>query len=477
MNGPVPDGQRLNVGHLAARIARFAAEFDSQDLTDELYRAVARSVLDTHAVAVAGWDEPATRGVRKYVMASGVPFRQYTGQVAMGARLWGEPNVLPPEFAALLNGVAAHVLDYDDVSSPMRGHPSVALWPALLALAESRDSSGARLCSAFAVGFEVIVKLSNGMAQPHYAKGWHSTSAIGTIGAAVACSHLLGLTVAEIGHAVGLAVAQTAGTRQNFGSDAKSFQAGNCNAAAVRAALLAEAGVTAGDGALGGHGGYVDLYGGQIDQVATELLTLGERQLELLRSGVEVKKYPMCYAAHRALDGILELQTGNSFDLTEVRHIQVTSSRGALTPLIHHRPKTGLEAKFSMEYGMAAALSDGHVSLSSFTDEAVARPSVQSLLTKVEAREEGEALFPRWTKVTVEMNSGVCVEKRVDVLRGSALQPLDDRELITKAEDCYRHSGSSLRATTVFQAACALRTTSARDFTAILSAEALPSTA
>ena len=231
----------------AHRIAAFAAGFDPASLTLADVAGAARSLLDTHAVAIAGWNEPTSLRLRRYLAGA--------ASAPPGASLWREQGgQADAEQAALANGVAAHVLDYDDVSSPMRGHPSVALWPALVALGEQRGLPGARLASAYAVGFEIIVKLARGMAQPHYAQGWHSTSGLGTLGCAAACSHLLGLDAQATAHALGIAVAQTAGTRQNFGSDTKSFQAGHANMAGLRAALLADTGYRAGAAAWDSRG-------------------------------------------------------------------------------------------------------------------------------------------------------------------------------------------------------------------------------
>ena len=360
------------------------------------------------------------------------------------ARLWrGGRGSL--EGAALANGVAAHVLDYDDVSSPMRGHPGVAIWPALLALGDARKVSGGQLASAFVVGFEVIVKLSRAMAVKHYARGWHSTSSIGAIGAAVACAHLLRLDAARTISAIGLAVAQTAGARQNFGTDAKSFQAGQANAAALRAALLAETGFSASPAALDGGVGYVNLYGTGED-LSGQLGELGDAPLEIERSGVEVKKYPLCYATHRMLDGLLDLRAAHRLTLADVAGVDIRVSRDGLAPLIHHRPRSGLEAKFSMEYAAAAALLDGNVKLSSFLDSAVMRPEIQTFLPKVTASEEGETLMPRWAEVAVRCNDGTTLTVRVESLRGSTEKPLSSDEFLRKIQDCYDFGGCRIDA-------------------------------
>ncbi|QET06136.1 MmgE/PrpD family protein [Cupriavidus pauculus] len=428
-------------GGAARRIAEFASGFGAHDLDPGLLEAVGRAFIDTYGVGLAGRNEPPAVKARRYarVAAGGDAWH---ASLANSARCWGDGERLPVELAALVNGVAAHVLDYDDVTSPMRGHPSVALLPALVALGESLDADGAALAAAYVVGFEVICKLSRAYAVHHYAKGWHSTSSIGTIAAAVACAHLLKLDVPGIVHAIGLAVAQTAGTRANFGTDAKSFQAGQCNAAALRAALLAKEGFDAAPGALDGQFGYTALYADEAS-LDDELATLGHGTLELLRSGIEVKKYPLCYATHRAIDGMLDLRAEHALTLGDIETVAIFTSAGALTPLIHHRPQTGLEAKFSLEYAMVAALLDGHVTLASFTDDAVQRPAAQAALSRVTGQSSADGqVFPRWTHIDLTLRNGRRLSRRVDSLRGSAALPLSAAELKSKFDDCLAWGGA-----------------------------------
>lgn len=443
------------------QIAEFAAGFGAGQLTPALREAVGRAFLDTYAVGLAGRHEAAAQRALRYVRAAAGG--RWQGPAASTAHAWGSAEPLPLELAALWNGVAAHVLDYDDVTSPLRGHPSVAMLPALLALGEAMDASADALAAAYVVGFEVICKLSLAFAVEHYARGWHSTSSIGTIGAAVACARLLGLDARQIANAIGLAVAQAAGARANFGTDAKSFQAGQCNAAGLRAALLAREGFDASPHALDGAFGYLALYtdGGDL---APHLLGLGQAPLELERSGIEVKKYPLCYATHRTLDGVLDLRAEHGLRLADVAAVQIRTSAGALTPLIHHRPRTGLEAKFSLEYAVVSALLDGYVGLASFTDDAVRRPEAQVALPRVTgASAEDGPVFPRWTEIRIALQDGRQIDRRVTLLRGSAQAPLDLAELRVKVEDCLRWGRVDADIDTLFDRALHLDRVSVRD--------------
>lgn len=413
------------------QIARFSAAFDPAQLSTAAQRSVGRAIIDTVGIALAAAGDPTSATAWRYVRAEAA---------APAARAWTHPESASLAGAAFYNGVAAHVLDFDDVSSTLRGHPSVVMLPALLALGQARDLPGRRLVAAYAVGLEVMVKIARAMVSDHYARGWHATTTIGVLGAAAACSHLLGLSAGQTAHAIGLAFAQSSGSRASFGTMAKSFQTGHCNASALRAALLAEAGMDAAPDALDGPQGFTTLYGNG-ESLAGELATLGHEPLELLASGLEIKKYPMCYAAHRAIDGMLDLRREHALQPGQIEAIHVESNYRAMVPLIHPRPQTGLEAKFSMPYAMAAAALDGQVRLASFTDAAVQRPAVRALMEHVTTHEAQGPAAPRWNIVRVALRDGTAVQKEVRVLRGSHQSPLSDTELADKWADCLDFGG------------------------------------
>ena len=432
------------------RVASFVTGFDPASLADAEMRLVARSWFDTMVVALAGRRESASQRAQAY---SAAQFGLGPRGSLPHARLWGEPVGAAPEVAALLNGVAGHVLDYDDVTTPMRGHPSIGLWPTLLALGDARDLGAERLASAYVVGFEVMCKLARTIGSKQYARGWHSTPSIGVLGATAAAAHLLSLNDTQTVQALGLAVAMSSGTRQNFGTDAKAFQAGHCGASATRAVLMAEGGFDASADALDGPHGYTALYA-QGEDLEKALLSLGEGRRELLRSGLEVKQYPTCYAAHHTLDAVLALRRELRLSLDTVQAIDIETSRGALAPLIHHRPTTGLQAKFSLEYAVAAALADGGVRLSSFDDAAVRRPEIVAFMPRVRTREAPSGnLEPRYAEISMRLKDGRTLRHRAESQHGSAGDPLTDDELIAKGADCIAHAGRDLDARALFASA------------------------
>lgn len=421
-----------NVSDTASRrIARFSTGFDPSALPPAAITQVGRAIIDTVGIAIAAVREEASEIALRFAREEGGCGRAST---------WACPEAVPLYGAAFYNGVAAHVLDFDDVNSPLRGHPTIAMLPALLALAETRGINGRRLASAYTVGLEVMVKIARAMVSDHYAKGWHATTTIGLMGATAACAHLLGLSEQQTVHALGLALAQCSGSRASFGFMAKSFQTGHCNTSALRAVLLAEAGMDAPADALDGKQGFTALYGNG-EPLAEALAGLGDAPLEILASGLEIKKYPMCYAAHRSIDGMLDLRSEHGFRAEDIAAIHVKSNRRAMVPLIHPQAQTGLEAKFSMPYAMAAAALDGHVKLSSFTDEAVQRPEIRRLMSVVTMEEDEGPVTPRWNIVTVTLKDGTRHEKEIRILRGSHESPLTEAQLLEKWLDCVEYGG------------------------------------
>lgn len=415
------------------QIAEFVTGFDTDSLSDERIHTVARAFLDTYAVAIAGQREPASQHVLHYARQQGQP-GEWAGSV------WATGERLPIESAALVNGTMGHVLDYDDLTSPLRAHMSVALLPLLVALAEVTGATGHQLSAAYVVGFEVACKLALPMVSEHYAKGWHSTLSVGVLGATASGAHLLGLSAEQTVNALGLAVAQASGTRENFGTMTKSFQAGQCGSAAARALALARLGFTASPSAIDGPSGYLTLYA-QDEDIRSSLDQLGTEPFELELCGSDVKKYPLCYATHRVIDGLLDLRAEHGFSLADVSGVEIKTNYHGLEPLLHHHPQTGLEAKFSIEYAVAAAIEDGQVVLSSFEDARVLRPHIQAFFPMVRSFEANGPAMPRWASIILTLIDGRVLTKRVDQLRGGVELPLTDVQLGDKVRDCFAFAG------------------------------------
>jgi 2-methylcitrate dehydratase PrpD len=341
------------------------------------------------------------------------------------AMLWGTGERVSAELAALVNGTAAHALDFDDVSWALNGHPTVPLLPAVFAAAEKSGASGADFLRAYVAGFEVEARLGQALGLGHYEKGWHATATLGVFGAAAAAGILLGLDAKQLRRAFGIAGSRAAGSRANFGTDTKPLHAGLAARAGLEAAELAKLGVSAREDIVEAHLGLADLYAGR----RPALPELGS-PFALEQPGLELKPYPSCRFTHRTIDLVLAL--GEKHAERKLQSLEIATDPLGLKILIYPIPHTGLEAKFSLQYCAAVAWLDGWPGLAAFSDERAARHDVQTLLQRVTVREapgpeeELDAWFADGTHVRLASRHA----------RGSPDLPLGDWERLEKVHGC-----------------------------------------
>jgi 2-methylcitrate dehydratase PrpD len=221
---------------LTRALAEQARTLSFGDIPEEIRTWARQCVLDYIACGIAGSSDELT----KILVAE---LREQGGRES--ATLFGHAGRLPAASAALINGAAAHALDFDDVNLAMPGHPSVAILPALLALAEECGASGQQVLTAFVAGYELQCRVGRVLAPGHYdGLGFHATATIGSFGAAAACSHLLGLGQEKFVTALGIAGTQAAGLKSMFGTMCKPLHAGKASYHGLVAAKLAHRGFT-----------------------------------------------------------------------------------------------------------------------------------------------------------------------------------------------------------------------------------------
>ena len=354
---------------LTHALGAFIADLRFAAIPGEALSVVHTGVADTVATMIAGSVEDPPNILHAVL-------KPPTGDASL--YLTG-PRVPAPE-AAWINGTAAHALDFDDVA--LRGHPSTVLVPAILAEGEAMRASGAQLATAYVAGYEVWAELAGRDPDQHHQKGWHPTGIFGPIGAAAACAALRGLDADKAATAIALGASHSAGLVANFGTMTKPYHAGRAAHAGVMAARLADAGFTASADALEHPLGFLAAVSPHARADRTSPANVG-RAWQILKQGLSVKKYPLCYCTHRALDGMLDLIGTHKVVPEEVASITVSTSRRNTTILRNARPQTGLEAKFSMQFAMASAIVAGRAGLGELTDAFVRRADVQGLLAKV----------------------------------------------------------------------------------------------
>lgn len=420
---------------LTEAVSEFVVHSDTSTLPEAALGLAERALLDTVGVALAATSDPTVAAM----------------WAALGQRLPPGPSSVltqqrrtQPHDAALLNGTAAHALDYDDVVDDLIGHPSSVLIPTALASAEESGASGGELLHAYCVGYQVENALAAGLSiDRHYARGWHSTATLGVVAATATAARLLGLDTTQVRHALGIAGSLAGGSRRNFGTMTKPLHAGLAATHGIQACLLALSDFTADPEHLEAPLGYFALYGEEVGLEASLRMLQGPWLLD--RRGLNVKRFPCCYYAHRAAGAALHL-AHDALEVADVEDVVVTVQPGGLAPLIHHTPLTGLQGKFSLEYIVAACLLDRELTLGSFTDSSVRRDSAQRLLSVVRVEESDVPAVgpPQWeggyAAVRVRTRHGDCLGRRLDIPPGHALAPLSEQELTDKFGDCLSFS-------------------------------------
>jgi aconitate decarboxylase len=420
------------VTDLTAALARFvcAPPFDS--VPGDVAGTIRNGFIDTMATLIAGRDEPVVAILRKHAGAR-------IGTHGEASVLLG-PGRAAAADAALINGTAAHALDYDDVA--LGGHPSTVLVPALLAEGEATGASGAQLMRAYLVGYEVWAELIARDADPHHEKGWHPTGVFGTVAAAAAVAALRQVSLDVARMALALSGSLAGGLVANFGTMTKPYHAGRAASAGVEAVRLAMLGMTASPDAFEHHAGFLAAISPRLRLDLERPVDLRADNLRMREAGLSIKQYPICYATHRVIDGVIDAARREQVEAQDVDSVHAQIGRTQASMLRNHSPQTGLEAKFSLEFAVASALVARSVGLRQLTDGFVASPEVQDAMRKVRVDTLDsvcpiEPMFSYADRVRIHCRDGRVVDTGdIRFAKGSARLPLTDDELRHKFIDC-----------------------------------------
>lgn len=330
------------------------------------------------------------------------------------ATIVGRNIRLPSASAALVNGASSHALDFDDVNLAMPGHPSVAILPALLALAEERGSSGADMLAAFVAGYELQCRVGRMIAPGHYdVVGFHSTATVGSFGSAAACAHLLGLDAQRFVTALGIAGTQAAGLKSMFGTMCKPLHAGKAAYNGLLAAKLASRGFTSRTDVLECAQGFARTHSPDFHPERALEVPLGEWYI---RSNL-FKYHAACYMTHAPIEAARKLREQHGVTPDRVARIRLRLDEASDRICNIPKPRTGLEAKFSLRLTTAMGLAGVDTGrLATYSEVVAADPVLVELRDKVEFEfchdmpntlAELELRLTDGTRVTAQHDSGV----------------------------------------------------------------------
>ena len=425
---------------LTEAVARFINEKSAADFPADTLDKAKKVIVDTLAVILAGVSSEVEEPLMRYFEMSADSGK---------SPVLGTTRRAGVEMSALINGTFGHALDFDDVLSMMPAHPSAIIVAALIADLEHHPLDGQAFIEAYVIGVEAGAKIAQGITVGHYGRGFHGTGTLGTFSALAALAKAYRCDIATTRTAFGIASSMASGVRRNFGTMTKPLHTGLAARNALQAVRLALCGFSAASNVLEGKAGFYAAYGVEQSNPQTAIDGLGNPWV-MVDPGIALKKFACCYASHRGMDGVLSLRDKHGFSADDVVSLECRMPPGGMLVLTYPEPVTGLEGKFSLQYALAAGLLDGRYTIASFTDEAVNRPAIRDLLTRIHAHEDeccrdDDPLFDTrssgsrgFVEVDVVLRDGTRDMVRIHKAPGHPSRELNWDDIGAKFDDCAR---------------------------------------
>ena len=407
-----------NAPPITATLAGFVAGHPSRGWDAGVEKEAHRTVLNWVGCAIGASQHPT-------VLAALAAVQELAPSAQ--ASILGRSERVDIGSAALLNGITSHTFDYDDTHLKTIIHPAGPVASAALALAEHRGASGRQFVDALVLGIDVSCRVGNMIYPDHYDRGWHITGSTGMLGAAAACSRLLGLDAAKTAMALGIAASQPIGVREQFGSMTKSFHVGGAARAGLMSALMAGHGYTSSARALEAPRGLAQTFSSKCDwrEITDQL---GER-FEI--SCNTYKPFACGIVIHPAIDGCVQLARAHGLRGEDIEHVDLLVHSLVLELTGKKTPRNGLEAKFSVYHACAAGILFGQAGEAEFSDGIVVRNDVISLRDRVRARVD-DAISEAAADIVVTCKDGRELHLRIEHAIGSLQRPMTDADLSRK---------------------------------------------
>lgn len=410
---------------LSGIFAAYASSLDGAQVDDAALHALRRAMVDYLACVYAGNEQPASQAIRRWAAAEGG---------AAAATVVGSQVRLPASQAAFVNGAAAHSLDFDDGYTRGSVHPGGVIYSTALAAAEKYGASAADFIAGVVAGYDMMLRLAEAMHPTSALRGWHNTAVAGVLGAALTAGRIRGLSPQQLRDAIGLATSFSGGIREylNDGAEVKRLHPGKSARDGIVCAELAAEGITGPVESLEGADG---LFRAMVDDRAKASRVVEGLGKEFLITQAYFKPYPCCRHFHAVIDATLALRD-EGVDPARVRGITIGLYEVGAHGHDHRTASNLLEAQMSAPCAVVTSLLHGFPSVSTFDPAVFTSAEAQRLLaaTTVEVDDECQAIYPKIRSgiVTLELDDGTRVQKRVLEPRGEVANPLSDQDLSQK---------------------------------------------
>jgi 2-methylcitrate dehydratase PrpD len=412
---------------LAARLGAWAARLSLPDIPEPVRNIATRCIADTVGVAIAGATTDAATRVRRYSAAAYGPGTNRVLGTSSTGSLFG---------AALANGMAAHVLDYDDTCYAGIVHGSAAVFPAVFAAGEAAGITGAKLLAAFVAGCEVGYALGHALGSGVYR--WWTTALLGSIGAAAGAARALGLDDEAAADAIRIAACESSGLRRVFGTPAKPYLCGRAVQTGLDAALSARAGLSGPCEILEAPDGFLHRFGDGMPKT-NPVSELG-RRFALVDPGIAFKLYPVCSAAQAAVEATVGLIAEHRISPDAVGRVRCDVTSFVANCLSYRRPRTLEEAQFSMNFAVGCILAYGQLDIGCLDASRLDDPALGHAMAKVEMTVSetvgNDGAHLEAAAVTLELSDGEEVRRHIPAATGTPGNPASDGQLYDKFHRC-----------------------------------------
>ena len=412
----------------ASLIAAWVVSFSSEDAPALVRREAWRSILDVIGVSLAGAGHETCQRLRDLAASEHGP----GPCTVLGAALPGSASA-----AALVNGAAAHVLDFDDVSYEGMVHATAVVWPAVLAAAEMAGASGRETLDAFIAGVEVDCALGRAFTHELFWRGFWTTGLLGAIGAAAGIAKVLKLDLATTAAAIEIAAAQASGMRAIVGSPMKPVACGLAAETGLRATLLARAGIHGPRDLIGHRHGFAAMLNDGVLH-REEIAKLGQH-FTFAAAPMAFKQFPICAYGQAATEALLDAQA--ALGVSPIR-VLCEVPAGIIDNMPYGRPANPTEAQFSLTFALGAVLAFGGIAPAHLMAATLVDARLAAAMDRIEIRvASGDAAMQlagagEGAIVTAHASDGRHITRIVRVPTGMPQRPISDAQLEAKFRAC-----------------------------------------